>query len=63
LVAIASPVFSSSITFLLPLVAFFWGVLDGERLGWLHALAAITILMGVYLVMDPKKTHPTKGRV
>ena len=55
LVAIASPVFSSSITFMLPIVAFFWGVLDGEQLGWLHALASITILVGVYLVMDKKK--------
>jgi len=59
LVAIASPVFSSSITFMLPIVAFFWGVLDGEQLGWLHALASITILVGVYLVMDKKK-HTSK---
>lgn len=57
LVAIASPVFSASITFLLPLVAFFWGVLDGEKLGWLQALAASIILGGVYLVMDQKKTR------
>ena len=56
LIAIASPVFSSSITFLLPIVAIFWGVMDGEQLGWFHGVASVTILAGVYLVTDTKKT-------
>lgn len=56
LIAIASPVFSSSITFLLPIVAIFWGVMDGEQLGWVHGVASVTILAGVYLVTDTKKT-------
>ncbi len=56
LVAISSPVFSSSITYLLPIVAIFWGVLDGEKLGWLQLLACIVILGGVYLVTDRKNT-------
>ena len=56
LIAIASPVFSSSITFLLPIVAIFWGVMDGEQIGWVHGVACMTILAGVYLVTDTKKT-------
>lgn len=58
LVSISSPVFSSSITYLLPIVAIFWGVLDGEKLDWLQLVASIVILGGVYLVTDRKKTRP-----
>lgn len=57
LVAISSPVFSSSITYLLPVVAIFWGVLDGEQLGWEQFAASMIIMAGVYLITDTKKTR------
>ena len=60
LVSISSPVFSSSITYLLPVVAIFWGVLDGEQLGWEQFAASMIIMAGVYLVTDTKKTRPSK---
>ncbi len=49
LVQISSPVFSSSVTYLIPIVAIFWGVLDGERLILIQLLAGIVILLSVYL--------------
>lgn len=49
LVHIATPVFASSVTYLMTVVAVFWGVLDGERFGVLQALATLIILVGVYL--------------
>jgi len=49
LVQISSPVFSSSVTYLIPVIAIFWGVLDGERLIPIQLLAGIVILLGVYL--------------
>jgi len=49
LVQISSPVFSSSVTYLIPIVAVFWGVLDGERLIFIQLLAGMVILLGVYL--------------
>jgi len=49
LVQIASPVFASSVTYLMPIVAVMWGVFDGERFGVLQVLAAAIILFGVYL--------------
>ena len=49
LVNIATPVFASSVTYVMTIVAVFWGVLDGERFGVLQALAALVILFGVYL--------------
>lgn len=49
LVHIASPVFASSVTYLMPLVAIFWGVLDGETIGFFQVVAGAIILLGVYL--------------
>ncbi len=50
LVHLSDPVFSSSVTYLIPLVAIFWGVLDGEQLSVLQIIASAIILLGVYLV-------------
>lgn len=49
LVQISTPVFSSSVTYLIPIVAIFWGVLDGESLSFIQLLAGGIILFGVYL--------------
>ncbi len=49
LVHIATPVFASSVTYLMTIVAVFWGILDGERFGVLQAVATVIILIGVYL--------------
>ena len=50
MVHIATPVFASSVTYLIPIVAVFWGVLDGERLSIVQLFAGFIILLGVYLV-------------
>ena len=50
LVHISDPVFSSSVTYVIPLVAIFWGVLDGEKLSPLQIIGGIIIFIGVYLV-------------
>lgn len=44
------PMFASSVTYLMPIVAVFWGLGDGETLGMLHLAAAAFILVGVWLV-------------
>lgn len=49
LIKISSPLFSSSVTYLIPLVAIFWGVLDGETLNLSQIIAGGLILAGVYL--------------
>ncbi|PRX56604.1 DMT family transporter [Flagellimonas meridianipacifica] len=55
LVQISSAVFSVSVTYLIPLVGIFWGILDGEEFKLQQLLAAAIILLGVYLV-NKKKT-------
>ena len=49
LVQISSPIFASSITYTLPVVALMWGILDGEIININQTLAALIILLGVYL--------------
>mgnify|MGYP005989844279 CR=1 FL=1 len=54
LVHISDPVFSSSVTYLIPIVAIFWGYLDGETLSYIQLLGGVIILSGVYLVNKTK---------
>lgn len=49
LIQMSSPVFATSVTYLIPIVAFFWGLLDGERLTLIQFLGAFIVLTGVYL--------------
>lgn len=49
LIKISTPVFASSVTYLIPIVAFFWGILDGEKLNAWQILGALIVLAGVWL--------------
>lgn len=48
-IQISSPVFATSVTYLIPVVAFGWGLLDNEMLTPVQFLGALIILFGVYL--------------
>jgi len=50
LVRITTPIYTSMVTYLMPLVSVGWGVLDGEKLYATHFLGMGAILVGVYLV-------------
>jgi drug/metabolite transporter (DMT)-like permease len=47
---ISSPIFVSSVTYLIPIFAFIWGILDGESITIQHFTGMAIILFGVYLV-------------
>ncbi|MDY0090749.1 MAG: DMT family transporter [Flavobacteriaceae bacterium] len=49
LIKISSPVFASSVTYLIPVVAFLWGLLDNESLTFIQLIGAMIVLAGVYL--------------
>lgn len=49
LVQISTPIFSSSVTYLIPVVALIWGVLDGETINAIQLIASGIILLGVFL--------------
>ena len=54
LVHISSPIFASSVTYLIPIVAVIWGIVDGEKLSIIQLLAGGIILFGVWLVNKAK---------
>lgn len=60
LIQISTPVFSTSVTYLIPIVGILWGVLDGEYFGVFHVLASGIILLGVYVV---NRSRPKKKKI
>jgi len=54
-VKMASAVFVSSVTYTLPIVALFWGTLDGEQMSAFQLIGAVVILIGVSFAHKPKK--------
>lgn len=54
LIQLSTPVFSSSVTYLIPVVAITWGILDGEKISFLQFFAGFVILIGVYLANKAK---------
>ncbi len=49
LVKISTPLFASSVTYIMPVVSVGWGLLDGEKLYLGHYVGMAAILGGVYL--------------
>jgi len=56
LIKISSPVFAASVTYLIPVVAIIWGIIDGEIFKLSYVIWFIIILSGVLLV----NTKPRK---
>ena len=55
LVQVSSAVFASSVTYLIPVVALFWGYLDGEKVSIWQLISGILILLGVYIANKFKR--------
>lgn len=50
LVQISDPVFTTSVTYTIPIVALGWGILDGETFSFWQLISTIIILLGVFIV-------------
>ncbi len=50
-----SAVFASSVSYLLPIVAVIWGVIDGEKFTFWYVFGGLLILIGIYLIREKKK--------
>jgi drug/metabolite transporter (DMT)-like permease len=55
MVIITNPIFASSVTYIIPVVAVIWGLLDGEQLRAPHYIGMALIIFGVYLA-NKKRT-------
>jgi len=51
-----SPIFASSVTYLLPIVSVVWGLIDGEKITTWYFVGGILILSGIYLIQE-KQIH------
>lgn len=45
-----SPVFASSVTYIIPIFAMIWGLIDGETVSLIQILSIFVILFGVFIV-------------
>ncbi len=55
LIAISSHIFASAIAYMLPVVAIFIGVLDGESFDLINIIWVVLIIIGVYLMNKKRK--------
>ncbi len=53
-----NPLFASSVTYLIPIVAMGWGIFDNEAVSFLHFAWIGLILLGVYLVNKGPHSQP-----
>ena len=60
LIKMTSALFAASVTYMIPIVAIGWGILDGELFEWNYLLWIAKILGGVYLV-NTKRLLSTKS--
>lgn len=60
LIAISNHIFSSAVAYMLPVVAIFIGLLDGEKFPLINVLWVALILVGVFMMSkSPKKSEKT----
>lgn len=57
-----SAVFASTVTYLLPLVAVVWGLLDGEKFSVWYVIGGMLILWGIYLIREKKQEMKAVSR-
>lgn len=49
-----SPIFAASVSYVLPVVAVMWGILDGEKFTLWYLMGGLLILIGIALVREKK---------
>ncbi len=57
LIQLSGPVFASTVTYLIPIVAILWGVLDNEPLGIQQFLGMMIVFIGLKLSSNPVRTE------
>ncbi len=65
LIQISDPVFSTSVTYTIPVVGLLWGFIDGEVFSYLQLTSAVVILLGVFIVNKSRSLYskPAKRSV
>lgn len=64
LIKVSSPLFASSVTYMIPIVAILWGIIDGEVLKAEYMIWFFLIIIGVLLVnASPRQRHNIGSRL
>lgn len=50
-----SAIFAASVTYIIPIFAIFWGVIDGERVTVLHMVSIAIVLLGIWILNKRKR--------
>jgi|TARA_B110000046_G_scaffold143369_1_gene150307 drug/metabolite transporter (DMT)-like permease len=54
MVQLTNAVFSTSVTYLIPIISVFWGYIDGEQLSLLQLVSMLTIMIGIFISNSKK---------
>lgn len=54
--------FASSVTYIIPVFAVMWGVLDGEKLYFWHYIGMLAVGLGVYIANTNRAAHKKAGK-
>ena len=57
-----SPLFASSVTYIIPVFAVMWGVIDGEQLYLMHYLGMVAVGIGVYIANSNRAAYKKAGK-
>lgn len=60
LVKITSPIFTSFVTYLIPIVAVAWGILDNETVQASHYIGMVIIIAGIFIAGRPISAQSSK---
>lgn len=58
-----NPLFASSVTYIIPIVAVVWGMIDGEELYLMHYIGMFAVGLGVYITNSSGRVHKKNGRI
>ncbi|MFC2186599.1 DMT family transporter [Fulvivirgaceae bacterium LMO-SS25] len=63
LVQLTNPIFTSTVTYVIPIVALFWGIIDGEKLLIGQIIGMLAIIMGVFIANRKTKVNISNAQV
>ena len=63
IIQLTSPLFASSVTYIIPIVAVIWGLVDGERLYWMHYIGMSAVCLGVYITNFKQMAYKKNGTI
>ena len=59
---LTNAVFTSSVTYIIPIIAVIWGVIDGEKLYVSHYIGMLAVGIGVYIANSNRAAYKKVGK-